>query len=312
MAVWNAGLTLIIIIGSLTFAEPANGSSPPACPVRSMTESIFRSRYSSCGVDGAVFASNTVNIVEGDEVELHKALNMLYTRTYDNVALLFYASWCPFSAIVRPKFSVLSSLYPYVPHIAIDESVIKPSTLSKYGVHGFPTLILMNSTLRMRYQGSRTLDSLTAFYIDFTGQKITPLDGSFMNGISHLPNNNKNENGEEDSCPFSWAKSPENMLQQETYLALAIAFVVLRLLYLAFPTLLILVRFAWRNCILSMRLRYLWETLIALSNRILQLFSSLKDPCKRSNLQGGAMNAQAWASKSLASVTFGDASSSRL
>lgn len=46
------------------------------------------------------------------------------------------------------------------------------SILSKYGVYGFPTLILLNSTMRVRYQGSRTLDSLITFYGDVTG-KVT-------------------------------------------------------------------------------------------------------------------------------------------
>lgn len=43
------------------------------------------------------------------------------------------------------------------------------SILSKYGVYGFPTLILLNSTMRVRYQGPRTLDSLITFYGDVTG-----------------------------------------------------------------------------------------------------------------------------------------------
>ena len=44
------------------------------------------------------------------------------------------------------------------------------STLSKYGVHGFPTIILMNSTMLVVYRGSRALDSLVAFYSDVTGK----------------------------------------------------------------------------------------------------------------------------------------------
>ncbi|KAI8018038.1 Histidine kinase 3 [Camellia lanceoleosa] len=40
-----------------------------------------------------------------------------------------------------------------------------------------------------------------------------------------------------ESCPFSWARSPENLLQRETYLALATPFVLLRLLYFLLPTL---------------------------------------------------------------------------
>lgn len=44
------------------------------------------------------------------------------------------------------------------------------SILSKYGVHGFPTLFILNSTMRVRYHGSRTLASLIGFYNDVTGE----------------------------------------------------------------------------------------------------------------------------------------------
>lgn len=44
------------------------------------------------------------------------------------------------------------------------------SILSKYGVHGFPTIFLMNSTMRVWYHGTRSLNSLVAFYNDVTGK----------------------------------------------------------------------------------------------------------------------------------------------
>ncbi|KAI3979173.1 hypothetical protein MKX01_016998 [Papaver californicum] len=81
--------------------------------------------------------------------------------------------------------------------------------LSRYGVHGFPTHFLLNSTIRVRYHGSRTLNSLVAFYYDVT-----------------------------ENCPFSWARSPEKLLRHETYLTLATEFVIIRLLYFLLPSLL--------------------------------------------------------------------------
>lgn len=65
-------------------------------------------------------------IVKGDEVSLHRALNIVHTKSHEYVAVLFYASWCPFSRIFRPRFSILSSLYPSIPHFAIEESTIRP------------------------------------------------------------------------------------------------------------------------------------------------------------------------------------------
>lgn len=60
------------------------------------------------------------------------------------------------------------------------------------------------------------------------------------------------------------------------------------------------------------RIRTLWEHPLRHLNRVKQLFSFVKDPCKGSNFQEGAINARAWASKSLASaVSIGDASTSR-
>lgn len=67
-----------------------------------------------------------VCVVKGDEKSLQRAVDMVHRRSHDYVALLFYASWCPFSRKFKPIFSVLSSLFPSVPHFAIEESDIKP------------------------------------------------------------------------------------------------------------------------------------------------------------------------------------------
>ncbi|PPS04442.1 hypothetical protein GOBAR_AA16213 [Gossypium barbadense] len=131
-----------------------------------------------------------------------------------------------------------------------------------------------------------------------------------MNKIGHLSNHEKHSSTEPESCPFPWARSPENLLRQETYLALATTFVLLRLLYLLYPTLLVFAHFTWRLLIRNLKLGSLLEHPLAYLKRAIQLFNSLKEPCKRSNLQG-AMNARAWASKSLATVSIGDANTSR-
>ncbi|KAL7164514.1 hypothetical protein ACSBR2_040422 [Camellia fascicularis] len=253
-----------------------------------------------------------MSFVKGDEVSLQRALRLVHKNIHVYVAVLFYASWCPFFGAFRPTFSILSTLYPSIPYFAIEESVIRPSTLSKYGVHGFPSLFLLNSTMRVCYHGSRTLGSLVSFYDDVTGLKTEPLNGTYLERIGQSSDNGKNNHPEQESCPFSWARSPKNLLQQETYLALATAFVLLRLLYFILPTLSACTRLVWRLYIPNMKLKNLWEHPPTYLNRAIQLFNSLKEPCKRSDLQEGAMNAKAWASKSLASVSFGDANTSRV
>ncbi|KAF8404612.1 hypothetical protein HHK36_009499 [Tetracentron sinense] len=246
--------------------------------------------------------------LQGDEVSLHSALNLVHKNSHEYVSMLFYASWCPFSRTCRPAFTILSSLYPSIRHFAIEESAIRPSILSRYGVHGFPTLFLLNSTTQERYHGSRSLNSLITFYSDVTGIKPVSLDRAFDKTPLNLV---KLENIEQESCPFSWARSPENLLRQETYLALATAFVLLRLLHFLLPTLLSCARCAWSRHIRNVSFVSLWEHPLGFLNRAMQVFNALKEPCKKTNLQEGALNATAWASKSLASVSIGDASSSR-
>jgi thiol-disulfide isomerase/thioredoxin len=42
-------------------------------------------------------------------------------------AVLFYASWCPFSQRMRPVFDDLSSMFPQIKHVAVEESNVMPA-----------------------------------------------------------------------------------------------------------------------------------------------------------------------------------------
>ncbi|KAM1180581.1 hypothetical protein ACFX13_019970 [Malus domestica] len=304
--VWESGIVILVL-----WVRLISAAEPTSCPAESAADAIFGFRYSNCPVNGASRSVESMGVIVGDEVSLQRALNIVHKNTHDYVAVLFYASWCPFSRMFKPTFSILASLYPSIPHFAFEESAIRPSILSKYGVHGFPTLFILNSTTRIRYQGARTPGSLIAFYSDVTGIKTVSLDQLSLEKIGYPLHHEKHDSTEQESCPFSWARSPENLLRQETYLALASAFVLLRLLYSFYPALLSFAQSAWRRHIQNMRLGSLLEHPLAFLKRAVQLFNSLKEPCKRSNLQEGAMNARVWASKSLATVSIGDASTSR-
>ncbi|KAB5568703.1 hypothetical protein DKX38_002496 [Salix brachista] len=326
-------LLSMMICGSLMYATAADSHTVSICPVESVTDWIFGFRDQNCVVSGANESPCFAGVTEGDEISLQKALNLVQKYSHEYVALLFYASWCPFSSTFRPSFSILSSFYPVIPHFAIEESSIRPSILSKYGVHGFPTLVLLNSTIRVRYHGSRALGSLVAFYSDVTGKGFLSssyfqlnastscfwdfglisssvcgqmcIKNAFLDegSIGRASHHEKHDTPGQESCPFSWARSPENLLREETYLALATTFVILRLSYLTFPAMLAFAQFIWRRHVQNMRLGSLLEHPRAYLNRAVQLFNSLKEPCKRSNLQEGALNARAWASKSLATVS---------
>ncbi|KAL8514031.1 hypothetical protein ACS0TY_013228 [Phlomoides rotata] len=295
VALWRnlellAGLTLFLFLGPLTCADPVRVPSPPTCPLSSLEDFIFFPKNDVCHISRDQF-SHAVGVIEGDEVTLQKALNMVHKNEHDYVSVLFYSSWCPFSGIFRPKLSILSSIFPSIPHFAIEESAVRPSILSKYGVYGFPTLILLNSTMRSRYQGSRTLDSLISFYGDVTGINTLSADPVSLEKMGCSGYDQKH-NTHQETCPFPWAKSPENLLQQETYLALATIFVLLRLLYSAFPTLRRYGQLAWRRYVINVSFRSLWEHHAVHIKRVIQLFNPLNKPCKKSNLQEGAKNAK--------------------
>lgn len=277
------------------------------CPVVSIADSIL-------GFQDVCFDSMSYyGLIEGDDISLQRVLNLAQKNSHEYVSVLFYASWCPFSKAVRPKFAMLSLLYPSIRHFAVEESIVKPSVLSRYGVHGFPTLFLLNSnsSMRARYHGSRSPLSLVSFYNEVTGLKPLKLDRSSFRRMVNPLKRAKHGDREQENCPFFWARSPEKMLREETYLALATAFVLLRLIYILFPMLLGFARCGWRRHIPNINLMSLWEHPLAHIRRAMQVLDSVKERCKRINLQEGAMSARAWASKSLASVSIGDASSSR-
>ncbi|CAH9124464.1 unnamed protein product [Cuscuta epithymum] len=90
--------------------------------------------------------------------------------------------------------------------------------------------------MRAQYHGHKTLDSLINFYGGVTGYMTPPVDVISLNKVGCSRNQHiYNTGNEPESCPFPWARSRENFLQQETYLMLATVFVLLRLLYTLFP-----------------------------------------------------------------------------
>jgi thiol-disulfide isomerase/thioredoxin len=63
---------------------------------------------------------------QGDDFVLQKAVTLVLQNREDFVAILFYASWCPFSKIFRTDFQKLSSFFPTIAHFSFEESRIKP------------------------------------------------------------------------------------------------------------------------------------------------------------------------------------------
>lgn len=251
-----------------------------------------------------------VGVIEGDEATLAKAVNLLHTNKEDYVAVLFYASWCPFSQECRPHFEKLAYLFPTIRHFVFEESTIRPSIISQYGIHGYPTLFLVNSTILVRYHGPRTVKSLAAFYSDVSGVNAS-MDSTIADVIPSSDTIELKKDAEQEDCPFWWARSPEKMLQQDTYLALAAAFLILRLLYLLFPKIISFAKRAWKRHTLYANLMNVHEYFFTYLEQGRQTFNRVY-PSKQGNLHEGARNATAWASKSLASVSIGEPSTSRM
>ncbi|XP_057872711.1 5'-adenylylsulfate reductase-like 3 isoform X2 [Cryptomeria japonica] len=311
MAGYVCRLIIFVQFISLGMAMAEKG----LCRIPSIHDAIFQNLCASSDLtsDGISTGFLQSRVAELDEVSLERALNILHKSGSSYMAVLFYASWCPFSKLCQPVFNTLSSMFPTIHHVAIEESAIRP----RYGVHSFPSIVLQNQTMRVRYTGSRKLESFVAFYKNITGIEpvspylLTLVDGSSLRGLDMVKDI---EN--EKHCPYSWAKSPEKLLQEDNYLTLAILFLVSRMLYFLFPKVLLWLKRIWNKHVFPADVASTREYSPSYMERILYIFnrnrimSSLKF-YKTGNFQGGAMNARAWASKSLASVSLGEGSSSK-
>ncbi|XP_047311910.1 5'-adenylylsulfate reductase-like 5 [Impatiens glandulifera] len=224
------------------------------------------------------------SLIQIDGESLDSMLDLSSENAY--TAVLFHASWCPFSVAVLPKFSALSSLFPQIQHVMIEQSNVMPSLLSRYGIHSLPAIILMNKTEKVRYYGQKDLVSLVQFYKNNTG--IDP--------VLHLT---------EDEIPEALERT--QILDGEPYLVFSVLFVLFRTLVYFFP----------RNLYHQIALRVAsmtrlnWGFLVGLSHllgRVIQLIDvksmwvKLK-LCKTQNFhRAGKSSARVWAS-SFASVS---------
>ncbi|KAG6603430.1 5'-adenylylsulfate reductase-like 5, partial [Cucurbita argyrosperma subsp. sororia] len=95
-------------------------------------------------------------------------------ETIGYTSVLFYASWCPFSLHFRHTFEALSFIFPQIEHVLVEQSSTLPNVLSKYGIHSFPSILLVNGTSRVRYHGQKDILSLVRFYSRITGLKPIP------------------------------------------------------------------------------------------------------------------------------------------
>ncbi|EOA29616.1 hypothetical protein CARUB_v10014268mg [Capsella rubella] len=239
--------------------------------------------------------------IDGDSLDRLMALNQ--GNSY--MSVLFYASWCPFSLAVRPKFDMLSSMFPQIQHLTVEHSQALPSVFSRYGIHSLPSVLMVNQTLMARYHGRKDLTSLIEFYEEATG----------LQPVQYVAEGEPTRLEADDDNLITWLRNGTSIggiFKQDPFLALSLLFICLQMAILVFP-------------VAESRMRALWDSYAPNLNlerfrEISQLFSRglhMVDVrrlwlklrlIKTRNFHERAKNAQAWAS-SLASVSLGQTSS---
>ncbi|KAF9670240.1 hypothetical protein SADUNF_Sadunf13G0047800 [Salix dunnii] len=230
---------------------------------------------------------------------LDRALTSKQRNAYTSV--LFYAPWCPFSCSMLPKFEILSSMFPQIEHLVVEQS----SALPRYGIHNLPSILIVNQRSKVRYSGPKNLQSLAQFYKKTTG--LEPVQ-------YFTRDDSTSTEGQEKSILQPW-KGPfsEEIIKREPYLALATLFLCLRVLLYASPKVLSHVKALYVSYIPNFNMEIFGGT-SQIFGRILYLIDVRRiwtklRLFKTRNFHERAKNCRVWAS-SLASVSLGESSSS--
>ncbi|XVF56883.1 hypothetical protein PTKIN_Ptkin06aG0156100 [Pterospermum kingtungense] len=242
--------------------------------------------------------------LEVDGNFLDRTLTSKQKNGYTSV--LFYASWCPFSCIVRPKFDILSSMFPQLEHMAVEESSASPSIFSRYGIHSLPSILIVNQTSMVRYRGPKDLPSIVQFYEKTTGLEPVQYVAESEPVISGDHNKNMIQLWNESSSM--------EMVKREPYLAFAVLFLCLKVLLSMLPEVVSRLKAFWVSYAPHLNLEIFGETSQLFSRAlnmvdVRRVWTKLR-LCKTRNFHRGAKSAHVWAS-SLASVSLGESSSSR-
>ncbi|KAB5512178.1 hypothetical protein DKX38_029237 [Salix brachista] len=242
--------------------------------------------------------------VQVDGKFLNRALTSKQRNAYTSV--LFYASWCPFSSSMLPKFEMLSSMFPQIKHLALEQSSAFPSIFSRYGIHSLPSILIVNQTSKVQYSGPKNLQSLAQFYKKTTG----------LEPVQHFTKDDSTTitEGHEQSIMQPWNKpSLEGLTKSEPYLVLATLFLCFRVLLYVYPKAISHIMVFYVSYVPHFNLEIFGET-SQLFGRILhmvdvrRIWTKLR-LFKTSNFHERAKNCPVWAS-SLASVSLGESSAS--
>ncbi|KAK1411034.1 hypothetical protein QVD17_37578 [Tagetes erecta] len=229
--------------------------------------------------------------IEMDGESLDRLLGSYKSNAY--TAVLFYASRCPFSKNLQPKFNALASMYPQIKHVKVEQSSALPSVFSRHGIHSVPSVIIANKTTRVHFHGPKDLHSLLEFY-------------HLTTGLAHEVNFT-----EEDEPASLSENSPRTIgswtsLKDDPYLSFSLLFVLVKAFLYLCPNIVSNVMSLWVTYIPRLNLAIFGKSKQLLAHT-LNLFD-VKSAFRK--FHNGAKSARVLAS-SFASVSLGETSSTR-
>ncbi|KAH7387125.1 hypothetical protein KP509_16G006600 [Ceratopteris richardii] len=304
---------IFIVLSAISDNSYASSFSSNTCQILDFEE-LFLLPDRECIFDadgGPLFTDVLPRVAEVNGTILESILNILQSRRNVHVAILFYASWCPFSAKLRPLFDTLAAEYPAIHHLAVEDSAIQPSALSQHGVHSFPVLFLYSKTVKMRYHGPRTFEAISEFYKDVTGLKHSGLGKRGSEGMAFLKKISKLVTvRDRANCPYPWVKSPEKWLHEDMYLLLSSMFVLLRVIICFIPRLFSSLKNYWLEKENPHRI-LLRRVLGRAPSSIIR--SPIRSSFESDKLRKGkaVLSVSGWPSTHLAAVTLKETGSSR-
>ncbi|XP_061350993.1 5'-adenylylsulfate reductase-like 5 [Gastrolobium bilobum] len=292
---------LLLCLTAMSLVQSASSSSASSSPPLCLPEppSFLYNLQSQCPI---LIQSNPPLQVDGNFIE-----GILSgKKRIEYISILFYASWCPFSRRMLPKFEILSSMFPQVEHFALEQSSALPSLYSKYGIHSLPAILLVNQTSRLRYHGPKDVLSLLGFYERNTGFKANSdvVVGQLSSMLSD----------ENPTTKSLMGLSLRETSSKEPYFVFSVLFLCLRILLFVFPKIVLRLRAFWVSCVPHLNMQIFGET-SQVMGRVLhaidvrRIWTKLR-LCKTRSFHERARSAQVWAS-SLASVSLGESSSAR-
>ncbi|XP_051177604.1 5'-adenylylsulfate reductase-like 5 isoform X1 [Lolium perenne] len=291
----SAAAAVILLVAAAVAGATADAGPGPTCP-RRVGPPFLDALGSRCP---RIDPSPPLE-VRGDAFD--KELSFRHGGA--SYSILFYAAWCPFSSKFRPTFEALSTMFPQIQHLAVEESSAMPSLFSRYGVRAFPAILLVNETSMVRYRGTKDLKSLVDFYKETTG----------LDPIAYVDVIQEESPGSLGSV-MPGGRSLHEMAKDEPFVFLSVLFIILRVVAHFVPTIIchlrafLIVRVRNLNLGIHRGTSQLMERALTALD-VKRLWSKLRLSSKTRDLRKGASNARAWAS-SFASVSLGEPSSSR-